>query len=158
MIREMKKEDIDVLVELEKELFPTSPWPREQFAYDLFENPFSKIFVYEAKEGIIGYCDLWVMFDQAQIANIGVAKSAWGKGIATKLMNHCEALAKTTEECGFMTLEVAVSNARAISFYEKCNFIIVSVRKHYYDNGEDAYLMAKAILSEDKSSGTYFGN
>ena len=42
----------------------------------------------------------------------------------------------------YATLEVRVSNERAINLYKSLGFISVGKRKKYYeDNGEDAYIM-----------------
>ena len=44
-----------------------------------------------------------------------------------------------------VNLEVRVSNVKAIALYQKFGFKNVSVRKRYYSNGEDAYLMIKEL-------------
>ena len=54
-----------------------------------------------------------------------------------------DAIAK---ECDTMSLEVRVSNDKAIALYKKNGFITVNTRKGYYqDNHEDAYLMVKPL-------------
>ena len=45
-----------------------------------------------------------------------------------------------------MSLEVRVSNDKAIALYKKNGFETVALRKNYYeDNHEDAYLMIKQM-------------
>ena len=44
-----------------------------------------------------------------------------------------------------VNLEVRVSNVKAIALYQKFGFKNVAVRKRYYSNGEDAYLMIKEL-------------
>lgn len=44
-IREMDVDDLERIVELEKDLF-TSPWNKDDFIYELNENPFSYIMYY----------------------------------------------------------------------------------------------------------------
>ena len=44
-----------------------------------------------------------------------------------------------------VNLEVRVSNVKAIALYQKFGFKNVAVRKRYYSNGEDAYLMIKKL-------------
>ena len=39
------------------------------------------------------------------------------------------------------TLEVRVSNVPAIGLYEKCGFKKAAIRRQYYQDGEDAFLM-----------------
>jgi ribosomal-protein-alanine N-acetyltransferase len=47
-----------------------------------------------------------------------------------------------------LTLEVRPSNLNAINLYIKSGFKQVSVRKAYYNNGEDAFLMYKRLGSD----------
>lgn len=42
-------------------------------------------------------------------------------------------------------LEVRVSNIPAINLYEKLGFAVVRTKRSYYKDGEDAYIMAKAV-------------
>ena len=44
-----------------------------------------------------------------------------------------------------MFLEVRSSNTPAINLYKKAGFTNLSVRKKYYDDGEDAVVMAKEL-------------
>jgi ribosomal-protein-alanine N-acetyltransferase len=48
-------------------------------------------------------------------------------------------------ECEFLSLEVRISNIPAQNLYKKFGLEIVSVRKDYYSDHEDAYLMVKAV-------------
>ena len=108
------------------------------------ENPFSNLLVFEENQTIIGYIDWWITYEQAQLANIAVHPASWKQGIGQQLLN--EALQNAIEEeCENMTLEVRISNERAIQFYEKNGFISVNTRKNYYDDGENAYLMIKPL-------------
>jgi ribosomal-protein-alanine N-acetyltransferase len=144
MIRPMTKEDLPVIDEMERELFPDSPWPQAEFLYEMEENPFAHLDVYEENGEILGYMDWWVTYEQAQLANIAVARRAWGRGIGSKLMDHCVSGAESAG-CEMLSLEVRVSNERAIALYEKYGFIKAAVRRHYYENGEDAHLMIKPL-------------
>ena len=150
MIRPMTEADLVWLEDAEKDLF-RSPWPADQYLYELRQNPYARLFVYEHEGVPAGYADLWIMFDQAQIATIGVLKPFQHAGIGSKLMAHCVREA-VQEGCEYVSLEVRVSNEKAIGLYQKFGFLNAAVRKHYYDDGEDAYLMVlPAGGSEDDS-------
>lgn len=144
MIREAVKEDLQVIVNLENSIFPEDPWSEQNYEYELNENPYACIYVYEKDGNIVGYLDLWITFEQAQIANIGVISDYRNQGIATQLMNYaverCE-----EQQCENMTLEVRKSNDAAISLYQKYGFIKAGTRKNYYEDGEDAYLMIRPL-------------
>ena len=144
MIRKMIKTDLSKVVDLENICFPKGGWTLAQFRYELLENPFSNLLVFEENQTIIGYIDWWITYEQAQLANIAVHPASWKHGIGQQLLN--EALQDAIEkECENMTLEVRISNERAIQFYEKNGFISVNTRKNYYDDGENAYLMIKPL-------------
>ena len=140
----MTKKDLPVIAEMEKDLFPESPWPEYEFLNEMEHNPFSNLAVYEENGEILGYMDWWITYEQAQLANIAVARKAWGKGIGSLLMDECVRQSEKAG-CEMLSLEVRVSNKRAIKLYEKYGFIRAAVRKGYYENGEDAHLMIKQL-------------
>ena len=140
----MIETDLSKVVDLENIWFPKGGWTLAQFRYELLENPFSNLLVFEENQAIIGYIDWWITYEQAQLANIAVHPANWKQSIGQQLLN--EALQDAIEEeCENMTLEVRISNERAIQFYEKNGFISVNTRKNYYDDGENAYLMIKPL-------------
>ena len=144
MIRMMEEKDLDRIAELEDQLFPADPWQKKNFLYEMNDNPYARLFVFEENGTVLGYADLWIMFEQAQIANLAAAREAQGRGIGRALMNRCLAEAEA-EGCEVISLEVRVSNERAISLYSKSGFIKAAVRKGYSETGEDAYLMIKPL-------------
>jgi len=140
----MTEDDLEQILILEKQLF-TSCWKEEDYLYELNENPYSTLIVIEENGKIIGYAGIWCMFEQAQITTIGVAKEYQGKGYSKLLMEQLLSIA-LINKCETISLEVRVSNYKAISLYEKLDFIKINTRKDYYaDNHEDAYLMMKGI-------------
>lgn len=143
-IRLMTIQDIDSILQLEKQLF-TSQWKEEDFIYEIETNPFSYLYVLIEEEMIIGYAGLWISYEQAEITTIGIKKEYQGKGYASQLMDYLIELAKK-KDCETISLEVRISNKKAIKLYEKYGFIYASIRKNYYqDNFEDAYLMVKEM-------------
>ena len=142
-IREMKVDDLKRIVELEKDLF-LSPWNEEDFIHELKENPMAGYYILEKENQIIGYIGLWFLGDLCQITTIATDRHFQGQGCASQLMEY--ALEKS-EELHYqnVNLEVRVSNVKAIALYQKFGFKNVAVRKRYYSNGEDAYLMIKEL-------------
>lgn len=154
MIREMKTADLDEVLVIEREQFPEGPWPRDAYIYELEENPFSFLYVDETEGRITGYADLWITFEQAQIANIAVHPGSARQGIASRLMDHC--IRKAEESgCEVLTLEVRVTNSAALGLYEKYGLIRAAVRRQYYENGDDAWLMVKPLggTADDNDTG-----
>ncbi len=144
MIRQMTVEDLPRVLEIENELFQPFPWPEKEYLYELNENPFAKIYLIIMDDEVAGFADLWITYEQAQIANIGISRRYQRRGLGEKLLSFCtnEAIGA---ECENLTLEVRKSNAPAIALYEKMGFITAATRKNYYEDGEDAFLMIKPI-------------
>ena len=140
----MEKGDLETVLQMEQELFPSEPWLERNFLYEMDENPYARLYVFEDKGKVIGYADLWIMYEQAQLSNIAVDKEAQRQGIGESLLQHCIAEAEK-EGCEVMSLEVRVSNQKAISLYTKNGFAKAAVRKGYYGNGEDADLMIRIL-------------
>lgn len=147
LIRAMDIEDLEEVVELERILFAT-PWTTKDFMYELFENEFSHNYILEDHHHIVGYVGLWVMYEQSQITTIGIDPRFQKQGLGTLLLAQMIEEAKRLKAVQ-MSLEVRVSNDKAIGLYKKCGFEKVAIRKGYYqDNHEDAYLMVKQWEAE----------
>ena len=103
MIRKMVETDLVQVVDLENICFPKGGWTLEQFRYELLENPFSYLLVFEENQTIIGYIDWWITYEQAQLANIAVLSyksktRCWTTTIKIKLFRK-----QFEEECENMT-------------------------------------------------------
>ena len=138
------KEDINSLYELEFNTFK-APWNLDHFTYEVNENEFSRTLVVYQDDVLIGYINYWIIFDQATINKVCVKEEFRRRGIAQKLFDMAfEDIKKS--ECMVCTLEVRISNEKAISFYMKNGFEKVLVKKAYYSDGEDAFYMVKGVL------------
>lgn len=95
----------------------------------------SKIYVYD-EGAVLGFVDLKLLYDEADLMHIAVREDARGRGIGRELL-EC-----AIEAAGEMSiaLEVREGNARAIGLYESHGFKKESIRKNYY-HGEDAVIM-----------------
>lgn len=140
-IRLMEQGDLERIAQLEKELFQ-SPWSIVDFQYEFDNNPFAKYYVLEIERTIIGYVGLWILDDQCQITTIGVDRLFQENGYGSQLMDFVFHLCQQSH-CQNINLEVRISNDKAIALYKKYGFKNVAVRKNYYANHDDAYLMIK---------------
>ncbi len=131
--------DIDGIFQCEAECFE-APWTYSMLYSDIVENTNTVYLVVEFRGEIIGYGGMWVVLDEAHITNVCVKPGYRGKGYAKKLM---KAMRDASRICGAvsMTLEVRVSNHSALRLYKRCGFTIQGLRKNYYRNREDAYVM-----------------
>ena len=146
MIRRMTMADVDGVAAVEAATFPT-PWSRDAFASEM-RNVAARYLVAEKDGSVIGYAGAWIILDESHITNIAVAEK-WrgqgaGKALTRSLLQYLSNLG-----AAYATLEVRLSNARAISLYEGLGFVKVGKRKKYYeDNGEDAWLMVCEKMPE----------
>ncbi|MCD7894702.1 MAG: ribosomal protein S18-alanine N-acetyltransferase [Erysipelotrichaceae bacterium] len=143
-LRFMELNDLKHIVELENQLFLDDGWSEDDFLYEINENDFSFNYVLEEDGQIVGYVGLWLIYEQAQITTIGVNKAYQKKGYASYMMEKMIEISQF-HGCSNISLEVRVSNIPAISLYQKYGFEMVTIRKDYYRNHEDAYLMVKKL-------------
>lgn len=138
--RKMKTGDIEQVLNVEKQSF-TLPWSREAFFNELNHNEYAVYMVIEDEGKIAGYCGAWIVIDESHITNIAILPEYRGQKLGEALLRK---MIEISISMGVirMTLEVRVSNAVAISLYEKLGFQKGGIRKRYYtDNQEDAYVM-----------------
>lgn len=144
-VREMTLDDLDIILQNEVELY-TKPWQKKDFEYELQSNPFAYYFVLEDKDSktMIGYYGLWIKFEFSEVTKVSIFKKFQGLKLSKILMQDIENRARAAQ-CVNITLEVRVSNEKAINLYHVSGFKDASIRKKYYDNGEDAILMIKEL-------------
>ena len=83
--------------------------------------------------------------NSAHLTTIGVAPEHRRRGLATRMLAHIEE-ALRAREVGTIMLEVRVGNIEAQHLYRQRGYFVVQRISRYYNNGEDCFLMMKAIL------------
>ena len=106
------------------------------------ENDKTKYIIAKEKNEVVGFAGISVIFDEATLNNIVVKKSYRGKGIGGEMLETLIDLCSDMNLKTF-TLEVNVENTPAIKLYEKFGFKNLGIRKKYYNNTTDAYIMTK---------------
>ena len=166
ILRSAVLKDIDALEKLEELCFPEEPWSRQMLLEEI-RNPLAFFCVTESsgendqpvseaeisgnredscktESGhLTAYMIAWMIAPfECQIGSIAVHPSYRRQGLACRMMDAL------FEECRKLSideasLEVRVSNAAAIALYERYGFVNSGIRKHYYQDGEDAYNMIR---------------
>lgn len=152
MIREMRETDLPFVLQIEQEALPEH-WQEKDFRYELFENPYAHLFVMEIKQKIVGFIDLWIIFERAEIASIATAPQFRRRGYAKKLLHYALFLAQQ-QDCEVAFLEVRQSNQVAKSLYYSFGFNDWRIKKDYYQNNhEDALEMIYVLggLNENEN-------
>ena len=144
IIREMKREDVPAIAELEKLCF-SDPWSENSIASEL-DNPLSYWLVAEYNGKIAGYVGSQSVLDAADMMNLAVSPDCRQQGVGQALVNGLVQHLQKNNVIALL-LEVRVSNARAISLYEKLGFEQVGRRPKYYHNPrEDALILRKELV------------
>jgi len=139
-IRSMRPGDLDLgVLAIERESYPI-PWSRRMIESEL-SHPEGVCLVAECDGGILGYILMALQADVWHILNVTVHPLHRGRRIGDSLVRAAVRVGGRREHTGF-TLEVRVSNERAIRLYQRLGFVTHGVRPRYYsDNGEDALIM-----------------
>ena len=141
MIRRMTAADIPAVAALERQYFSV-PWS-EQSLNESLERPEYLFLIAEQEGEPVGYAGLLRVLDEGDITNIVVDERFRGRGIGYALTEALLAEGARQGICEF-TLEVRVSNDRAIRLYEKLGFVREGIRRNFYEKPtEDAWIMWK---------------
>jgi len=143
----MGEDDLPEVLAIEKLCF-SNPWSRETFLGEIQNRAisFPLVVVHREQKRIAGYVIFWQIGDEAQVNNVAIHPDFQGRGLGELALRY---VLNRMKENGvhFVSLEVRVSNHRALALYRKLGFSILGVRKEYYSRPvEDAYVMG-IILS-----------
>lgn len=120
-------------------------YTKHTFAYLLTQPNALCYKIVTAERRIAGFLCVLVGSDgTGHITTIGVAPEHRRRGLAERLLNHLDG-ALRTRAISSAVLEVRVSNTTAQSLYQACGFTILQRLSNYYTDGEDGFLMVKAV-------------
>ncbi len=142
-IRNMIEADISSVAELESNIFADA-WTIQGIR-DTFEQKQAIVVVAEEKNVVVGYCVLYYVLDEAEIARVAVDEAFRRQGLGFHLLDDvCDFCKENHIER--LLLDVRESNKNARAFYEKYGFQVDGVRKGFYEQPkEDAVLMSKRL-------------
>jgi len=142
----MTEADVDAIYAIEVACFKT-PWTRESILREVTENECARYMVLREDGEPIAYAGVWFVLDEGHITNIAVRPDRRRLGYGERVTRAMIQLAADSG-MNWMTLEVRRSNKAAQELYHKLGFIDVGYRKRYYENTEDALVMALEHLPE----------
>lgn len=146
--REMIALDVPVLVGMERDIYPESPWSAAQFKEELSGVPKTRKYIVAQNENqLVGYAGIALAGDVADIHTLTVLPEFRRKGIATHMLKELEAWAKEKGIESFM-LEMREGNNEAQPLYEKHGYQVISRRDNYYAPGIHALIMRKESAHE----------
>jgi len=143
--RDANSFDIPVLVSLDNELFPYSPWSAGQYREEISAPTRLFVVALDDASSVIGYAGVFAPGGaEADILTVGVVPQHRGQGIARSLMARITQWAIDQGSIAMM-LEVKTDNVEAISLYESLGYSKLNVRKDYFGSGLDALVMRKEL-------------
>lgn len=146
-IVEMRTHHLPYVVAIERRSFP-QPWSYSLFLSEL-SNRVASYFVALLGGRVIGYIGLWILWEEGHVTTFAIHPKYRGRGFGKKLFQYALEYARACG-CRHVLLEVRMSNTRAQTLYREFGFRVVGVRARYYADGEDALVMRKDFLSEEK--------
>ncbi len=167
-IRPMAPADVAAVTTIDRLSFPT-PWPASSYLYELLESSrsFYRVLVKSSEDGddhtrrrwyrwirgaldtwdtgnVAGYVGFRIYRHEAHISTIAIHPNWRGRGLGELLLLETieAALGLGAHR---VTLEVRPSNHVAHKLYRKYGFGFSGMRKGYYRDGEDGWLMAVGV-------------
>ena len=143
--RQMISLDIPLLVSMEREIYPESPWSANQFKEKLAGAPKSREYLVALDEiEVVGYGGVALLGDVADIHTLTIKESHRRLGIASSMLEKLESWAIERGAKALM-LELREGNQAAMSLYQKNGYQLISRRENYYAKGINALIMRKEV-------------
>ena len=142
--RYMVETDLDALAALESATF-TDAWAKKSI-YDTFCQQQAFIVVAENDGKVAGYCIVYFVLDEGEIARIAVDAACRRQGVGREILKQVTRICRDKGITRLM-LDVRESNDSARKFYLSYGFQEDGVRKNFYEMPkEHAILMSKDIM------------
>lgn len=142
-IRQALPEDIEQICEIERDN-AQNPWTKPLFEAEL-RNQFAHLLCAETDEGIVGICDMHIMYDKAHINEICVPEAYRNQGIATAMLQAAADIAQA-KGCVKITLHVRSANRDAIRLYEANGYKKDGYQWGFYQKpADDALVLCKTF-------------
>jgi len=109
---------------------------------DYLEND-KYIILVSYDQNVNGFLIAYNNLDNIELEAIVVDINKRKEGIGSTLLEYLINYAKREEKS--ILLEVASNNTEALNLYKKDDFKIINIRKNYYNNQIDAYMMKRVI-------------
>ena len=144
LIRKMTIEDIPAVMEIERLSF-TMPWSERSFRFEVTENTAARCWVAEADGRVAANLVIWLIEDEAHVADIATHPHFRRQGIARRILSEGLASAKK-DGARLAVLEVREGNVAAQEMYREFGFEVTGRREEYYKDNKEAALLMNASL------------
>ena len=139
--------DVPDLVVLERVLFQEDAWSEPTWWGELAQGPARRYLLDRdpASGAVRGYAGVALNGPDADVMTIAVAPTAQGRGLGRRLT---QALVDVAADAGAsqLLLEVRADNLPAQRLYAGTGFQRIAVRRRYYQDGVDAWILRRRPL------------
>jgi ribosomal-protein-alanine N-acetyltransferase len=143
LIRRVKIDDLDPIMEIERASFGRDAYDRNLFAE--FARKCGGLFLVALRGNtVIGYAITAVRQRRAELVSIAVRPKERGRGAGAVLMDSILRRLRRRGVTRFV-LMVKITNLRAQAFYEKYGFRKFRRVRAYYEDGADGFLFVKLL-------------
>ncbi|MGL4743586.1 MAG: ribosomal protein S18-alanine N-acetyltransferase [Dermatophilaceae bacterium] len=148
VLRDMRWTDVVAAAALEGEVFSAEAWSEESWWAELAGRPRRDYVVADCGSGLVGYAGLDQRGEVADVMTLAVA-SAWrGCGLGRALLGDVLRRARQRGAAAVM-LEVRADNVAGLRLYESAGFVVVSVRRGYYQPAHvDALVLRMSLVQK----------
>ena len=153
ILREADSRDFETLWRIDQQCFlPGIAYSqRELAAYMALRGAFTMV-ITDSDPQILGFLVATTRRNSAgHIITIDVLPDARRLGIGSRLLTAAEDRLRTLK-CHTVSLETAVDNRSALTFYKHHQYFAVKTIPRYYSNGVDALVLQKDLLSTAQAS------
>ena len=144
-IVEMTYADLDDVLAIEREAF-SDAWDRDSFRSDIDSPHVMALAMHK-----LGHCAAYLcciaLDDYGYIANIAVDRQYRSQGLGRGLLDDLRRRL-LINRIGQIVLDVRAANEKAIRFYEKYGFAVITRRKGFYVNPPDDAFTMQMTISE----------
>jgi len=140
-MRKAEWADLNSIFNIEDRVFD-NPWTLEQIQTEFSRKTVVSITVIILQKTVIGYLMAHIVENDVQIVNVAIDIPYQHNGYGKIIMKYF--LARYLDH-SIITLEVKQSNYNAINLYLNLGFNEIGRRHQYYQNNEDAIIMAIGI-------------
>ena len=143
-VRDMQLSDASEIAELERKAF-SDAWT-EKGILDTFHQKQAFVVVGEMDGKVVGYCIMYYVLDEGEIARIAVDDTCKRQGVGRAILKRVEDICREKEITRIL-LDVREGNDTARAFYRNYGFAEDGIRKNFYEMPkEHAVLMSKDVL------------
>ena len=139
-IKNLTKQHIEQIHQISIQQFENESWTQKQIQ-DSIESQTSICIGTFVDDELVSYAISQDSLDDINLLLIATKNNQKNKGFAKLLMKYLDDVASAQQKT--FSLEVKNTNTVAISLYEKFGFKTLHIRKKYYKDGADAFIMFK---------------